>query len=101
MLMKNENLINDKYLELAGTTPGDWYQIGLSRLGVKDNYQGYLAVIKDKVRERYETEEKNSARQRLPNGTEYRLRCLLQAAIQPIWVRIKRKHNKSYCRRNI
>ena len=58
---ENENLINDKYLELAGTTPGDWYQIGLSRLGVKDNYQGYLAVIKDKVRERYETEEKLSA----------------------------------------
>ena len=58
---ENENLINDKYLELAGTTPGDWYQIGLSRLGVKDNYQGYLAVIKDKVRERYETDEKLSA----------------------------------------
>lgn len=46
-------LLNEKYLELAGTTPGDWYQIGMSRLGIDDNYDGYLAVIKDKVRERY------------------------------------------------
>lgn len=46
-------LLNEKYLELAGTTPGDWYQIGMSRLGIEDNYDGYLAVVKDRVEERY------------------------------------------------
>ena len=36
----DENLINNEYLSLAGTTPGDWYVIGLSRLGKDDNYEG-------------------------------------------------------------
>lgn len=49
----DENLINNEYLSLAGTTPGDWYVIGLSRLGRKDNYEGYLAVIAEKIKERY------------------------------------------------
>lgn len=46
-------LINDTFLSLAGSTPGDWYPIGLSRLGIADNYNGYLAVIKDQIEERY------------------------------------------------
>ncbi len=46
-------LINDAFLELAGSTPGDWYPIGLGRLGISDNYSGYLAVIKDQIEERY------------------------------------------------
>ena len=54
-------LINETYLELAGSTPGDWYQIGLSRLGVEDNYAGYLAVIRDRVEERYRDPGKLSA----------------------------------------
>lgn len=54
-------LINENYLELAGSTPGDWYQIGLSRLGVEDNYAGYLAVIRDRVEERYRDPGKLSA----------------------------------------
>lgn len=49
----DENLINNEYLSLAGTTPGDWYVIGLSRLGKEDNYEGYLAVIAEKIKERY------------------------------------------------
>ena len=49
----DENLINNEYLSLAGTTPGDWYVIGLSRLGKDDNYEGYLAVITEKIKERY------------------------------------------------
>lgn len=49
----DENLINNEYLSLAGTTPGDWYVIGLSRLGKDDNYEGYLAVIAEKIKERY------------------------------------------------
>ena len=54
-------LINEAYLELAGTTPGDWYPIGLGRLGIADNYAGYLAVIRDRVEERYSQPGKLSA----------------------------------------
>ena len=54
-------LINDSYLELAGSTPGDWYQIGMSRIGIEDNYAGYLAVIRDRVEERYREAGKLSA----------------------------------------
>lgn len=53
-------LINDLFLSQAGTTPGDWYPIGLGRLGVADNQSGYLAVIRDNVEKRYATEEKLS-----------------------------------------
>jgi len=48
-------LINDEFLSLAGSTPGDWYPIGLGRLGIKDNSEGYLAVINDVVDKRYST----------------------------------------------
>lgn len=46
-------LINGTFLEQAGSTPGDWFPIGLGRLGIEDDYDGYLAVIKDVVEERY------------------------------------------------
>ena len=46
---ENGYLINDNFLTHAGTTPGDWYPIGLGRLGVSDNQAGYLAVINDDV----------------------------------------------------
>ncbi len=48
-------LLNDGFLALAGTTPGDWYPIGLGRLGIRDNQSGYLAVIGDNVQKRYES----------------------------------------------
>lgn len=48
-------LINDAFLEQAGTTPGDWFPIGLGRYGYKDNLEGYLAVIKEEVARRYQT----------------------------------------------
>ena len=51
-------LINDTFLTQAGTTPGDWYPIGLGRLDVEDNQAGYLAVINDNVQKRYETTAK-------------------------------------------
>ena len=49
----NGYLLNDAYLALAGTTPGDWYPIGLGRLGIADRNSAYLAVIRDRVEERY------------------------------------------------
>ncbi len=54
-------LLNDAYLALAGTTPGDWYPIGLGRLSIADNYAAYLAVIRDRVQERYREPGKLSA----------------------------------------
>lgn len=54
-------LINNKYLELAGSTPGDWYQIGMSRLEMNDDYASYLAVIKQQVEKRYSEKGKLSA----------------------------------------
>lgn len=54
----DEYLINDDFLSLAGTTPGDWYPIGLGRLGVTDNFDGYLAVISDVIDKRYQSAEK-------------------------------------------
>lgn len=54
----DEFLINDEFLSLAGTTPGDWYPVGLGRLGVKDNSDGYMAVINDEINKRYATAEK-------------------------------------------
>ena len=53
-----EYLINDDFLSLEGTTPGDWYPIGLGRLGVTDNFDGYLAVINDVIDKRYQSAEK-------------------------------------------
>ncbi|QVK19354.1 terpene cyclase/mutase family protein [Mycoplasmatota bacterium] len=50
-----ENLINSTYLQFAGTTPGDWYPIGLGRYNYSDDYNAYLAVITDKINERYQT----------------------------------------------
>ena len=52
---------NDKFLSLAGTTPGDWYPIGMSRLGIAENYDRYLAVLKAEVENRYREENKLSA----------------------------------------
>ena len=46
-------LLNDAFLERAGSTAGDWYPIGLGRLGVSDNFDGYLAVLQDRIEERY------------------------------------------------
>ena len=54
-------LLNDTCLALAGTTPGDWYPIGIGRLGIADNNAAYLAVIRDQVEQRYALPGKLSA----------------------------------------
>lgn len=58
---ENEYLMNDTFLALAGSTPGDWFPIGLGRLGIEDNYDAYLAVLKDHVEARYREAGKLSA----------------------------------------
>lgn len=52
------SLINDHFLQNAGSTPGDWYPIALGRLGYEDNYGAYLSVIKKIVTERYQSVDK-------------------------------------------
>lgn len=56
----NEPLLNNHYLENAGETAGDWYPIGIGRIGYQDDYEAYLAVIEDVVSKRYEQESKLS-----------------------------------------
>ena len=51
-------LLNDKFLEQAGETAGDWFPIGLGRYGAKDDYEAYLAVITDNIEKRYQTKAK-------------------------------------------
>ena len=85
---ENGYLINEKFLELAGTTPGDWYPIGLGRLGIADNYEGYLAVIKDQIEERYRTPGKLSAA-KATECTVYLSPFSLWAEIRPISERMK------------
>lgn len=55
------SFFNDKFLSLAGTTPGDWYPIGMSRLGVSEDYSRYLAALKAYVEEKYKEKNKLSA----------------------------------------
>lgn len=55
---ESEYLINDEFLRYAGTTSGDWYPIGLGRLGIEDNQSGYLATIADVISKRYAAENK-------------------------------------------
>lgn len=55
------SLLNDAFLTLAGTTPGDWYPIGLGRLGITDRREAYLAVLRDRVETRYAQPGKLSA----------------------------------------
>ena len=55
---EGESLFTDRFLALAGTTPGDWYPLGMGRYGTEENYSAYLAVIGEKVIERYRTPQK-------------------------------------------
>ncbi len=48
-----EFLLCGKFTSLAGTSSGDWYPIGLSGLGMDENYTGYLALLKDNIERRY------------------------------------------------
>ncbi len=48
-----DSLLNNVFLEHAGETVGDWYPVGIGRIGYQDDYDAYLAVINDVVSERY------------------------------------------------
>lgn len=50
-----ESLFNNEYGNSATTTAGDWYVIAFSRLGLKDNYNGYLQITASKIANAYGT----------------------------------------------
>lgn len=54
----NAKLMNDNFLQCAGTTAGDWLPIGAARYGISDDYQSYLNKIADYVTEKYKTTNK-------------------------------------------
>lgn len=56
----DDPLFNHLFLQNAGDTTGDWYPIGMGRIGYPDEYEKYLAVIQDVVEERYERKNKLS-----------------------------------------
>lgn len=57
----NAELLQGDFLQAAGTSAGDWYPIALGRLGIEDNYSGYLEALQTYVTEKYQTEEKLDA----------------------------------------
>lgn len=60
-LKQTDNLLCGKMLDSAGSTSCDWYVIGMSRLGIKDDYSAYLSVLKNNVQVRYSSSGKLSA----------------------------------------
>lgn len=59
-ITKEEPLLRSSFVEQAGRSSGDWFPIGIGRIGYPDDYDTYLAVLADKITERYTTEEKLS-----------------------------------------
>ena len=56
----SQPLLSKPFLVHAGNTNGDWYPVGLGRIGYPDDYQAYLAVIKNNVIERYKADDQLS-----------------------------------------
>lgn len=46
-------LLQNPFLQNAGTTTGDWYPFAIGRAGISDDYDAYLAVIEEAVAQRY------------------------------------------------
>lgn len=53
-------LLTDSFLENAGDTSSDWYLLGMGRIGYPEEYNSYLAVIKNKIEEKYKQSQKLS-----------------------------------------
>ena len=52
-LSGSDNLLSPEYVSAAGSPAGDWYPIGLGRLGIADDYERYLAALRENISERY------------------------------------------------
>lgn len=49
----NQYVLNDTFLTMAGTTPGDWFPIGIGRYGYPDRYNAYLQAVAANITSRY------------------------------------------------
>ena len=52
-LSETDNLLSGDELTYAGSTAADWLPIGLSRCGVEDDYDAYLAALQTYVEQKY------------------------------------------------
>ena len=51
---EEDEVLNDSFLSGVSSTATDWYVFSLGRLGIQDNYSGFLAAADTYVREMYE-----------------------------------------------
>lgn len=56
-ISENEPILTQPFLKNAGDTTGDWFPVGLGRIGYPDDYDAYLAVIENEVSERYKEKD--------------------------------------------
>lgn len=57
-LSETDNLLSGDELTYAGSTATDWLPIGLSRYGVEDDYDAYLAALQTYVEQKYREPDK-------------------------------------------
>lgn len=57
-LSETDNLLSGDELTYAGSSATDWLPIGLSRCGVEDDYDAYLAALQTYVEQKYREEDK-------------------------------------------
>lgn len=50
------NLISNEILDNAGTEVSDWYGFAVGRLGIQDDTQAYLEMVKQNITKRYKSE---------------------------------------------
>ena len=56
--MQKGNLISNEILANAGTEVSDWYVFAIGRLGIQDDTQAYLEMVKQNITKRYKSEGK-------------------------------------------
>lgn len=57
-LSETDNLLSGDELTYAGSSATDWLPIGLSRCGVEDDYDAYLAALQTYVEQKYREPDK-------------------------------------------
>ena len=57
-LSETDNLLSGDELTYAGSSATDWLPIGLSRCGVEDDYDSYLAALQTYVEQKYREPDK-------------------------------------------
>lgn len=55
------SLLNDPLLSTAGSETTDWYALAIARVGIGDNYPGYLEAVTQYVKQKYQEPDRLSA----------------------------------------